>query len=88
MTVQQIVQDIGSQQGWSRGTMLELCLEYIENQKCPDAFRDFLLEKQRREEDLMEELRGADYRCNPCGGIVTFDGTKPAMEPQKGRVST
>jgi hypothetical protein len=42
----QLIDYIGEEQGWNDSTKLALALEYIENQSSPEAFRDFLLEKQ------------------------------------------
>jgi len=45
MDAESILNEIGDKEGWNDVTKLELCLEYIENQKSNDAFDDFLKEK-------------------------------------------
>jgi hypothetical protein len=41
MSIAYKVQD---EQGWTDQTLLELALEYIDNQKCDDVFKDYLEE--------------------------------------------
>ena len=36
--------------GWNVDSMLSLCCEYIDNQSCPDAFKDFV--ERAIEEDV------------------------------------
>lgn len=31
------------------------------------------------EEHFLEPIEGPIYRCNVCGGLVRFDGTKPSI---------
>lgn len=36
--------------------------------------------------DLIQEIEmvgGCEYRCNICGGLVVFDGTKPAIRSMR-----
>lgn len=61
-------QTIIDQQGWTDATLLELALEYIENQQSPEAWTDFLAQKADAAEqesldswvdDAVEEVREA-----------------------------
>ena len=42
MTVDGILEEAVASQGWNESTQLEIILEYVENQKDPAAFEDFL----------------------------------------------
>jgi len=46
MDAESILNEIGDKEGWNDATKLDLCLEYIANQKSDDAFKDFLQEKK------------------------------------------
>lgn len=50
-----ILYDVAESRGWGAGTQFDLLLEYIENQKSPEAFRDFLLDKVSTEKEQSEE---------------------------------
>lgn len=49
MRTRDIIFDIADKQGWNTGTMLDLALRYIENQRSDEAFRDFLLDTAAQE---------------------------------------
>lgn len=49
MSIQQIVDSFTETQGWSDSTLLDLCMEYIENQGANQAFQDFLSDKAQQE---------------------------------------
>ena len=57
MSANIILDRIAAEQGWSAATQLELALRYIDFQGSNDAFRDFLLQQQDAEEELVDELR-------------------------------
>lgn len=51
MSAREILEEIAEEKGWTKKTMLDLCLEYIDNQDSDDAFQDFL-ETAAENEDL------------------------------------
>lgn len=51
MAAREILEEIAEDHGWTKRTMLDLCLEYIDNQQSDDAFQDFL-ETRAEDEDL------------------------------------
>lgn len=46
---------IAREQGWNELKKVAVLLEYIENQASPEAFNDFIVEKQEEENDTDEE---------------------------------
>jgi len=54
MSAEYVMAKHADSQGWNETTMLDLCLEYINNQGDDQAFDDFLSEKCE-EEDEEEE---------------------------------
>lgn len=42
-------EEVAERQGWTGVTQVEVLLKYIENQKSPEAFEDFLILQQRQE---------------------------------------
>lgn len=46
------MEGLTAHQGWSKETVLDLMLSYIENQQSPDAFRDHLSEAESIESSL------------------------------------
>jgi len=44
--MQTIFERIAEEQGWNPDTQVAVLLEYLENQGSPEAFEDFLIQKQ------------------------------------------
>lgn len=42
MMTEKILDDIAEEQGWNESTKLDLCLQYISNQRDDVTFKDFL----------------------------------------------
>lgn len=70
MSAHEIAERHQEEQGWTDATLLDLCLDYIENQKSPEAFEDFLAESG---EDV--PAGGGDTkRCKFCETELHLDG--------------
>ena len=64
MSAEIIMNLVADKEGWNDLTKLDLCLEYIDNQKSDEAFKDFLLEKT------------VPVEVEPSIAIIDFEMTK------------
>jgi len=55
MSVNSIARTLQIEAGWTDSTLLELCLEFIENNNMEDSFSSYL-EQQINDENLLEEI--------------------------------
>jgi 7,8-dihydro-6-hydroxymethylpterin-pyrophosphokinase len=49
---EQILDVFVESQGWTKNTVLDLCLTYIENQSSPEAWRDYLASLAEVDDDM------------------------------------
>lgn len=54
MPASDLMDKFGDRQGWNTAFMLDLCLEYIDNQQDDAAFEDFLRQHEEPTEDEEE----------------------------------
>ena len=48
-----ILEEHGRETGWDEHSMLLILCEYIDNQKDPECFEDFVIEKKEEELDVL-----------------------------------
>lgn len=61
MDADSIARKAQEESGWTDSTLLELCLQYIDNQKDNACFSDYLERQIQEEEDLTEEVLKRGY---------------------------
>lgn len=70
MNAESILNEIGNREGWNDTTKLGILLEYIENQKSNDTFKDFLEEYAHLEDNIISCKRcGCDVNDGYCSDI-------------------
>lgn len=55
MSADTIAYKVAAEQGWTDSTLLDVVLDYVENQQSPDAFADYLASRSATEDDFGEE---------------------------------
>lgn len=78
LTASNIAYAVAGDAGWSDDTLLDLVLEYVDNQGSNDAFEDFLKEKLAFEQEASWEIVGPCVFCKlelHDDGVMLIDST-------------